>query len=305
MLGSERMETPISLYLELEPETVADLEVVARATLSFAAAVKEAAHILDPSMEVSLKLASSTPGSLSLNTIIKSLKEKSSDPATLLIVALTILGWFGTDIRQYLVTQGLDATFKTEKKLSDEDLKKITDAVLKALDAKVASRHVQQVYRELERDPSVKGVGATQKPGSRPEHIVPRSEFPAISGSNEDDAPVEKRTRENAERVTLISPVLLPGERRWRFSFHEGEFGAPIKDEDFLSDVLHGRYPIVMRSGIEMDVLLQTKEEKENGVWVVKERTVLRVIKTSPAPRQEDLNLPKVATKPEDGQTEQ
>lgn len=40
------METPISLYLELEPQATADLEAVARATLSFAAAVKELAYVL-------------------------------------------------------------------------------------------------------------------------------------------------------------------------------------------------------------------------------------------------------------------
>jgi hypothetical protein len=40
------LEAPISLYLELEPETAADLEVVARATLAFSAAVKELAYVL-------------------------------------------------------------------------------------------------------------------------------------------------------------------------------------------------------------------------------------------------------------------
>ncbi|WP_143130537.1 hypothetical protein [Bradyrhizobium arachidis] len=136
---------------------------------------------------------------------------------------------------------------------------------------------MQQVYWELEKDPAVKGVGATPKPGSKPAVIVQRSEFPRYTTLLEEESVVEKRTREEPERVTLISPVLLPGESRWRFSFHEGEFGAPIKDEVFLSDVLQGRHPIVMRTGIEMDVILQTKEDKENGVWVVEERNVLCV----------------------------
>ncbi|MET4722024.1 hypothetical protein ABIF63_006130 [Bradyrhizobium japonicum] len=298
------METPISLYLELEPKATADLEAVARATLSFAAAVKEVAYVLDPSLEVSLKFASGTEGSLSLNTILKTLKEKTTDPATLTAIGLVVLSWFGTDIRQYLMTQSLDAAFKTEKKLSPEEIQQITQAVMKAIEGKVAERNVQQVYRELEKDPAVKGVGATPEPGSKPATIVPRSEFPRYTTPLEEESIVEKRTREEPERVTLISPVLLPGERRWRFSSHEGEFGAPIKDEMFLSDVLQGRHPIVMRTGIEMDVILQTKEDKENGVWVVKERNVLKVINTSPAPTQEELELPKAAIKPNDNQDE-
>ncbi|MFH0303524.1 hypothetical protein AAFX91_41795 [Bradyrhizobium sp. 31Argb] len=175
---------------------------------------------------------------------------------------------------------------------------------MKALEGKVAERNVQQVYRELEKDPAVKGVGATREPGTKPAMIVPRSEFPRHIASLEEETIAEKRTREEPERVTLISPVLLPGDRRWRFSSHEGEFGAPIKDETFLNDVLHGRHPIVMRTGIEMDVILQTKEEKENGVWVVKERNVLKVINTSPAPTQQVLGLPKAAIKPDDDQGE-
>ncbi|MFH0303523.1 hypothetical protein AAFX91_41790 [Bradyrhizobium sp. 31Argb] len=76
--------------------------------------------MLDPSLEVSLKFASGTEGSLSLNTILTTLKEKTTDPATLAAIGLVVLSWFGTDIRQYIMTQSLDAAFKTEKKLSPE-----------------------------------------------------------------------------------------------------------------------------------------------------------------------------------------
>ncbi|MGX9392535.1 hypothetical protein ACWX0K_20490 [Nitrobacteraceae bacterium UC4446_H13] len=291
------MDEQVSLYLDLEDGLIADLEIVARASLAFSAAVKEVAYILDPSVEVSLKLSSGTEGSLSLNTIIETVKDKASDRQTLAAIGLTVLGWFGNDVRQYIMTQAFDKAFKSEKKLSPEEIRQITESVTKALDAKIANHNVQQVYREISRDPAIKGIGASPEPGKRPDRIVPRTSFPEYLPDHEEQFG-ETRTREKEERVTLISPVLLPGARRWKFSFHEGEFGASIKDEAFLNEVLAGRYPIVMRTGIEMDVILQTKEEKEDGVWVVKERVVLRVLNTSPAPKQDQLDLPKTAIKP-------
>lgn len=294
------MEEPISLYLDLESGTTADLEIVARTTLAFADAVKEIAYIIDPSLEVSLKFASGTEGSLSLNTLVKSVQGRLGDKKTLAVIALTVLHWFGTDVRQYVVGQGLDKVFKGDQKLTPEDIQQITDTVSKAIESKIAERNVQRVYKELQRDPAVKGVGASQGPQEKPQRIIPRSEFSQHLPDDATGSVLERRTREEIVSVTLISPVLLPGNRRWRFSFHEGEFGAPIKDERFLSEVLNGHYPIVMRTGIQMDVLLETKEEKEGGVWVIKERNVLEVIKTSPAPTQENLDLPKAAIKPED-----
>jgi len=99
------VEEPISLYLELEPGTVADLEVVAQASLAFAAAIREIAFVLDPSIEVSLKLASGTEGSLSLNTIVRTVKERLTDRRVLSAIGFTALAWFGTDVRQYIVGQ--------------------------------------------------------------------------------------------------------------------------------------------------------------------------------------------------------
>lgn len=86
--------TPISLYLDLEPGQVADLEVVARASLAFAAAVKDLAYVIDPSLELRIELASGTEGSLSLNSLLKSIRGKEGEAITLAAIALVILNWF-------------------------------------------------------------------------------------------------------------------------------------------------------------------------------------------------------------------
>jgi hypothetical protein len=99
---------PISLYLELEPGQTADLEVVARAALAFAAAIREAAFVLDPSLEISLGFESGTEGSLSLNSIIRSIKNNTKlDPATIKTLIIMVIFWFSTDIRQWTVQEGL------------------------------------------------------------------------------------------------------------------------------------------------------------------------------------------------------
>ena len=63
--------TPLSLYLDLEKGATADLEVVSRAALAWSAAIKDLAFILDPSIEIRVEIASGTPGSFSLNSLIR------------------------------------------------------------------------------------------------------------------------------------------------------------------------------------------------------------------------------------------
>ena len=111
VVGGQPVEFPgqrISLYLDLVPGQKADLEVVARAALAFSAAVKEAAFILHPGMEITLELQSGTEGSLSLNTIIRWVKATAvPDRATLRALGYLVLVWFAADVRTYGVGEVL------------------------------------------------------------------------------------------------------------------------------------------------------------------------------------------------------
>ena len=163
------------------------------------------------------------------------------------------------------------------------------------MDGNVAQNQVRSVYRELDKDNAIKGVGATLVPDTRPnqETIVPKEHFPVRIGLPDKVEEIERRrTRVSRERVSLISPVLIPGPRRWRFSFHEGEFGAPIKDSIFVEDLLSGKVIIPMTGNIEMDVDLQRVEEQQHGVWVVQEWAVLHVEKVYPPVSQTNLFFP-------------
>lgn len=84
------------------------------------------------------------------------------------------------------------------------------------------------------------------------------------------------------ETLTLVSPVPLQSKRKWRFIGKEGEFGATVKDEQFLDDVQRGRSAIPMVAGIRMEVELQTLESPFEGIWIVRNRNILRVRRVTP-----------------------
>jgi hypothetical protein len=210
----------------------------------------------------------------------------------MMTVAGLVIGYFADDIRSFGTEKVIERLLGIEAaaSLSDDDLKNVADAVVRAMEAHVAAPEVRQVFREVARDEMIEGVGVTLRPRARPASIVPREQFEERGA----EAPLpnpgrDERTVITEVRVTLISPVLLPGKRRWRFRWGAGEFGAPVKDEEFLVRALTGLEPIPMRAGITMDVELETREEHEGGVWVPKERTVLRVLRIYPAPEQGSL----------------
>ena len=78
----------------------------------------------------------------------------------------------------------------------------------------------------------------------------------------------------------MLRPVLQLGNYRWKFAADGIEFGAVIKDETFMSDLVAGRHHIEMRGGIIMTLQLEITEEFNGQAWIVKERVVTQVLKT-------------------------
>lgn len=297
------VSAPVSLYFQLEPDRTADLEVIARASLAFSAAVKELAFILDPSVAVRLELASGTPGSLSLNSIIRFIQrntETAGGKARAGVVT-ALLSFFGPtlahdalhEIKSWVIQKGLDQLAGDEKVLSKEETERLAEEIARILQKKTVAPQMQQFYREIERDTAITGVGITRNRGEKPREIVPRSEFAVRSGRETVVEKTErKREKVTDEHLIVIRPVLLPGPRRWKFmSMSMVEFGAAVKDSAFLEAVLRGKTLIPMVAGIELDVELQTVEEFSDGVWVPAERNVLRVINIHPPSTPVNLDL--------------
>lgn len=292
VLLAEDHAQPISLYFDLEDGQTADLEVVARAALAWTAAIKELAYVLDPSLEVRVEISSGTPGSFTLNSVIEAVRKAKDQPVTLGALAILIILWMGAKVADRAMDGALDRVFGADEKeivakFDPEQMKEFEDRLARGLEAKVAQRHIQQVYREAERDPAIRGVGATTKVGQRPQVIVPRAKFAEQAGHGQIRVEtITRRVIPSTLRVTLIKPALIRAERRWSLKTPSGEFGFAMKDKDFVERVLSGSTATLMVAGIEMDVETETTEELQNGVWTPTERSVIRVVRLYPPLRQ-------------------
>lgn len=266
---------PVSLYLALGKGKAADIEAVARASLAWAETIKEMAFIVDPSLEIRVELVSGTEGSLSLNSLIRSVKNTVSDPRKLKAIAIAVLIYFGQQIRDYSVEGVLDWFTKEDvpasiKKISDEERKLLAAEIAKALKADVGREKGRVVYRELQRDPAVEGVGISLTPETPPTVIVPRTDFAARAGEEGvTEEVIRRRTETHRETVVLLSPMLTDGDQKWKFQLGSKNFWAVMGDARFKALLQPGSNQAPrMIAGLRMDVDIVTIQEHRDGVWV-------------------------------------
>jgi hypothetical protein len=281
----------ITLYFDLEPDHKADLETVARTALAFAAVVRSVATHIDLASEIRIELESGTEGSLGLNAVVRWVKGFGEKHPTLVGIVMGAMGIILADARGWSVGQVLDYLTGSDappiaKTLSDEDLKRLAGQIAEYLKHPIAEQHRRQIYEEVQRDPSIKGLGTSGVPGKRPEIIIPRSEFPRLAGPQAlvEQAP-ETRIVDREVTLTLIRPRLKAEVASWRFQ--QGtmpEFSAEMKDRDFLDAMAAGRLPLQLQIGIEMKAILSSEEHFEGGVWVAKKRSVTKVLSPRPTP---------------------
>ena len=225
-------------------------------------------------MHIRVELVSGTEGSLSLNSLIKSLQPKDLfSRRNLIALASVALVWFRQEtfvwgyqeFLNFLVAHGASTH------LSQEDMDAIAKKAAEAMEKRLAEKHVEEVYQALEADPAIDGVGASPLPGGRPPHIVPRSEFHARSGgARSERVEIIQRVRTYDETVTLTRAVLVPtANPRWGFRGREGSFSAIVKDDEFIASIMDGKAAIPLAAGIRLNVSLEAVEELQNGAWVV------------------------------------
>jgi hypothetical protein len=284
---------PVSLYLDLEEGRIADLEVVARSALAWSSAIKEIMYILDPSVEIRIELASGTEGSLSLNAWVKKLRGSPESRRSLWAAVAGLAAWLTCEIGSYTVGAIIDYLRSDNappevRQMTAAEIEQLASVLANKMAGNIAREQRQELYRELSRDPAIKGVGVSPKPSVRPSLIVPREEFKRMSGSAVEERVIERRSKSERLKVTLISPILKGAPRSWRFQYGTfPEFGAVMKDQRFLDAIEQGRIAFSLRAGIEMEVEMETKEEFEGGVWVVKERAITEVYNPAGSGRDE------------------
>lgn len=292
------MEAPLSLYLDLEGNRDADLEVVSRAALAWAEVVREVAFQVDPSAAVELKLHSGTAGSLSLNSVVRLVRSHAPDDKTLKTIVTSAIVFIFVETGAWSVGKALDHLLSPDAEgvtegLSEDEVEAIARKAIEDYGPKVAREAVEHLYAELKRDDAIKGVGVTTRPATRPANIVPRDEFEARSTGRE---VVEeeglRRTVTDRMKVVLVRPVLVNAtDRRWRFRSFTGDFSATIKDQSFLDDVLSGDAKIPLMEGVVLDALIEMTEEREGQLWRPMSYSILHVYKHDVPPYQEPLGF--------------
>ena len=288
---------PISLYIDLYDGKKADLEVVSRAAIAWAEAIKEIAGKLEPQAQFRVQFESGTEGSLSLNSVISWVTPSAETKQHLRMIVCAVLLWWAMkeselqyeDLRDWL--KGKDAP-AVAKELSDVEIDDLAKRVAEHLGKTTAQPQKAQIFRELERDPAVKGVGVSSVHGQRPENVVNRAEFSARSNTAvAEDETSERRTIKRRAKVTLVSPILKAVERSWRFQEQgQDEYGAVMKDQRFLEAIERGAVTIPLRTGVEMEIALSIREEKQGGIWTPIERVVTAVF-SPPIDRRDELPL--------------
>jgi hypothetical protein len=293
-------EVRLSLYLDLRQGSHADLRIACRAATAFAAAIEEVARAIDPNQSISVELVSGSEGSLGLDTVSRffvsaqqrikvGLEQRPVARWVLIYVVFRILNnavdWSQDQVMDWLVGKDAPPVCAT---MSPEDRKLLASDIVELMRKNVGSNEVRTIYREVAKDDKIEGVGVAFQPKERPAKLVRREAFNQFS-----EAPIlpngEVRHRNQRINVTLVSPVLVAGDRRWRFRAATGEFGAPVKDEAFQMQFLSGQSRMPLQAGIEMEIELLVTETFANGDWQVAAREVTQVYGWKDPPQQLDL----------------
>lgn len=283
------MAETINLYIDLQEGELADLEVVARASLSFANAVREVAYVVDPSLAIKIEIESGTEGSLSINSILKTIKDTVIDKVTAKVIVGVIIGWFAKETAATLWSLAIEDMITNETQISEQDAQKIAEKVKELLEKNVGEKQANDVFRQLEKDRSVKGVGVGVVKGSRPRYVVPRERFREIYDEKIEEESVKNRNRTERMMLTIISPVLQENHNKWRFLSKDGMISADILDEAFVQDLVRGKVRVPMKGGVVIIANVENKEKFINGVWVIQKRSVSKVISIDYGDGQHEL----------------
>ncbi|MEQ9489698.1 MAG: hypothetical protein RIM72_11980 [Alphaproteobacteria bacterium] len=293
-------DVPFSLYLDIEENENADLEVVARAAIAWSRAVKDAAYIMDPSSQVSIKLVSGTDGSLFLNSIIRFYEKQKDNPRRRIIALGALLGvgfWLANTTLTFTLETLLDRLKVPEaileaaeyfgvdlgddvSNLSEQDLESIAKRIADIIKRERQNDDFKTFFSELQKDKSIRGVGITKNKDTKPAQVISRAQFAELAGGTKEDEDDDgKRTRYREIDLWIVGLRLKDDDRVWRFSGPDGEFSAQMGDKKFLHDFLSGNLEIDVSNGVMIRAIVKYNEHRENGVWAIKSTIVTEVIR--------------------------
>ncbi len=293
MIVRAQPEDTISLYLDLKPNKIVDLEVAAMAAIEWSRAIKAAAKAADPASVFRVSLVAAEPGSSRwLAKIEKSAANQAAKDAkegwenTPLILRL------GVGLTVALAVTGIPTInfYMGSDGFSETELQQLEEIIQRVGDDPTVKAHQQQMFREVQRDPNIIGLGGgvPNGPQWRPQTIIPSSLFAEADGLFD-----QKEKQQHGERtliktldVILVAPTLENAQRSWTFRQEgiPGTFNAQMKDVRFLVALEKTGIQERLRSNIPMRIQLEIREVLVGGEWKVKRRgrSVVEVLSPSP-----------------------
>ncbi len=266
---------PITLYLDIPEGQHGDLEVVAEASIAWARTIKEVARVLYPDVTIRVEVLDADEGSFGLNAKIR------IDPkhkALLIGILAGAATHFSLETVDYFYEKFLDSIFDSKgvpQVVDPAEKERVASAVARGAGRKPA----EQVFRALQTDPTIEGVGVSPTPERKPDSIIPRQAFLERGGYRVSDVEdLRERVRPERIEAVLIKPVLVPKTKRlWRFQTPSGEFGFLMRDHAFVARLLDGTETIPMVAGVILDVDVDVTEHLVDGLWKPKARAITRV----------------------------
>jgi hypothetical protein len=281
----------IALYFQLKDKRNANAIIAAEALIAWVELLERAGQVIDPNGTLTVELVGTEPGSLKLPVVLKFVEDQAaiiaagaSEYPHLKKMALASAAVIATATTTVAIEQIVTPNVQ-QVELSEKDraiLKELKSEIAKSKDVKHAQ---QRLYRTLDKDPAISGVGVSDNTETEPAIIIPKNQFAERAGLwSQSIDQKQEQTVEHVWNVVLVKAAFSSIPRGWRFSRDGIEFGAKMNDAYFLEALSAGRIPISLQEGVLMTIEVEYKEVLEGQLWVYvpNTRKVTRVITPEP-----------------------
>lgn len=282
----------LSFYVDVKPGELADLEIVSTAAIAWSQAVKAAAQALFPEDEIRVSLIAAERGSSNwLAKIERCSINQGAERLAKGWKALPLVVRIGIGLVVVVpVTAKPTWEYWTGSEGFSEQQKKELRQILKEARTPAVESHQRTIYRTVQRDPKITGIG-TGVPSTPfpPKPLVPANQFALADGlfSLQEEPPNERVLTPTLD-VIVVTPRLENAPRSWTFRQEgiPGTFNAIMKDKRFLAALDRQAVKEQFRSNIPMRVRLEVKERNVDGEWKVVRagRSVVEVISPKVGP---------------------
>ncbi len=277
----------VSLYLELKTGEEVDLEIAASMAIQWSRAMKAAGAAINPEYNYRVSLIAAKPGSKNwlakierskLNQFAKDVQKGWEEIPLILrwTIALAVV-IPGTAVPTWNYWSG-------NERFSETQVKQMDEAFERVLKNESFKGHKRKMYRDAQRDRSIKGVGGGVPDGPewKPAKTVPANQFAFGDGLFENEEEPAERITPLELDVILKAPDLENAHHTWVFKQPgiSGTIRAVMRDDHFLEAMEKSEVRERFRTEIPMRIRLEIKERFVDGEWKVPRggRSVVEVI---------------------------